>query len=222
MAGDVMTTATAGAGGAARIEKTADSAQVNGQVRGDTDQETATRPQNGAPGNVQVSPREKTPRTPRGVPDGTGNGAETRPARPARPTRQGLAPAAQPASPGAGVRRRLARLGAQRGSSVNPVLEPLIKTIRAHHPKADVRTDEQEVLAAADAARARVNRLLDHLDTRTREVIRMRTGIDGSQEMTLEQIGQHFGITKERVRQINVRGMKQLREWAAKENSDGP
>ena len=149
MAGDVMTTATAGAGGAARIEKTADSAQVNGQVRGDTDQETATRPQNGAPGNVQVSPREKTPRTPRGVPDGTGNGAETRPARPARPTRQGLAPAAQPASPGAGVRRRLARLGAQRGSSVNPVLEPLIKTIRAHHPKADVRTVERAYGVAA-------------------------------------------------------------------------
>jgi RNA polymerase sigma factor (sigma-70 family) len=88
--------------------------------------------------------------------------------------------------------------------------------------KADVRTDEQEVLAAADAARARVNRLLDHLDARTREVIRMRTGLDGSEEMTLEQIGQHFGITKERVRQINVRGMKQLREWAAKENVEVP
>jgi RNA polymerase sigma factor (sigma-70 family) len=88
--------------------------------------------------------------------------------------------------------------------------------------KADVRTDEQEVLAAADAARDRVSRLLDHLDPRTREVIRMRTGIDGTQEMTLEQIGQHFGITKERVRQINVRGMKQLREWAAKENADIP
>jgi RNA polymerase sigma factor (sigma-70 family) len=88
--------------------------------------------------------------------------------------------------------------------------------------KADVRTDEQEVLAAADAAKARVARLLDHLDARTRDVIRMRTGIDGSEEMTLEQIGQHFGITKERVRQINVRGMKQLREWAAKENTDVP
>jgi DNA-directed RNA polymerase sigma subunit (sigma70/sigma32) len=50
----------------------------------------------------------------------------------------------------------------------------------------------------------------------------MRTGLDGSEEMTLEQIGQHFGITKERVRQINVRGMKQLREWAAKENVDAP
>jgi RNA polymerase sigma factor (sigma-70 family) len=88
--------------------------------------------------------------------------------------------------------------------------------------KADVRTDEQEVLAQADAARARVNRLLEHLDARTREVIRMRTGLDGSEEMTLEQIGQHFGITKERVRQINVRGMKMLREWAAKENVEVP
>jgi RNA polymerase sigma factor (sigma-70 family) len=88
--------------------------------------------------------------------------------------------------------------------------------------KADVRTDEQEVLAQADAAKARVARLLEHLDARTREVIRMRTGLDGSEEMTLEQIGQHFGITKERVRQINVRGMKQLREWAAKENADMP
>ncbi len=88
--------------------------------------------------------------------------------------------------------------------------------------KADVRSDEQEVLALADAARARVNRLLEHLDARTRDVIRMRTGLDGSEEMTLEQIGQHFGITKERVRQINVRGMKMLREWAAKENVEVP
>ena len=86
--------------------------------------------------------------------------------------------------------------------------------------KADVRTDEQEVLAAADAAKVRVNRLLEYLDPRTREVIRMRIGLDGSAEMTLEQIGQHFGITKERVRQINVRGMKQLRERAMEEGAD--
>ena len=67
-----------------------------------------------------------------------------------------------------------------------------------------------------------MNRLLEHLDPRTREVIRLRNGLDGSEEMTLEQIAKHFGITKERVRQINVRGMKQLREWAAKENTEGP
>jgi RNA polymerase primary sigma factor len=78
----------------------------------------------------------------------------------------------------------------------------------------DARTDEQEIVAQADMARDRVNKLLEGLDPRTREVIRMRNGLDGNAEMTLEQIGQHFGITKERVRQINVRGMKQLRERA--------
>jgi RNA polymerase primary sigma factor len=88
--------------------------------------------------------------------------------------------------------------------------------------KADVRTDEQEVLAVADAARARVNRLLDHLDPRTREVIRMRTGLDGNEVVTLEQIAQHFGITKEKVRKIHARGMQQLRLWAAKENIEVP
>jgi RNA polymerase primary sigma factor len=80
--------------------------------------------------------------------------------------------------------------------------------------RADNRGDEQEALAQADLAREYVNQLLADLDPRTRDVIRMRNGLDGSAEMTLEQIGQHFGITKERVRQINVRGMKLLREKA--------
>ncbi len=80
--------------------------------------------------------------------------------------------------------------------------------------RADIRTDEQEIVAQADLARTRIGGLLESLDPRTREVIRMRNGLDGNAEMTLEQIGQHFGITKERVRQINVRGMKQLRERA--------
>ncbi len=51
------------------------------------------------------------------------------------------------------MRRRLARLGAQRGSGVNPVLDPLIKTIRAHHPKADVRTVERAYQVAANCHR---------------------------------------------------------------------
>jgi len=45
--------------------------------------------------------------------------------------------------------------------------------------KADVRTDEGEVLAAADAARAKVNRLLDYLDPRTRGRRRRGVGRQG-------------------------------------------
>jgi GTP diphosphokinase / guanosine-3',5'-bis(diphosphate) 3'-diphosphatase len=57
--------------------------------------------------------------------------------------------AADTAAPGVGVRRRLARLGAQRGGNINPVLEPLIKTVRATHPKADVRLIERAYESAA-------------------------------------------------------------------------
>ncbi len=49
----------------------------------------------------------------------------------------------------AAVRRRLARLGAARGGGVNPVLEPLIKTVRTTHPKADVRLIERAYDTAA-------------------------------------------------------------------------
>ncbi len=84
----------------------------------------------------------------------------------------------------------------------------------------DARSDEQECLQQADQARDKISRLLEGLDPRTRDVIKMRNGLDGSAEMTLEQIGQHFGITKERVRQINVRGMKILRERATQAKVD--
>lgn len=57
--------------------------------------------------------------------------------------------ASQGAASGAGVRRRLARLGAQRGTTINPVLEPLIKTVRGTHPKADFRLIERAYETAA-------------------------------------------------------------------------
>jgi len=75
----------------------------------------------------------------------------------------------------------------------------------------DTRSDEQECLAAAEQNSHRVNRLLDYLDVRERQIIRMRAGLDNSEGMTLEEIGQELGITKERVRQLNVRIMNKLR-----------
>ena len=57
--------------------------------------------------------------------------------------------AADVAASSVGVRRRLARLGAQRGATINPVLEPLIKTVRATHPKADIRLIERAYDTAA-------------------------------------------------------------------------
>jgi GTP pyrophosphokinase len=70
------------------------------------------------------------------------------------PPPAGVSPEPAAAAPpgatgGAAVRRRLARLGAPRGGGVNPVLEPLIKTVRATHPKADIRLIERAYDVAA-------------------------------------------------------------------------
>jgi len=76
----------------------------------------------------------------------------------------------------------------------------------------DKRTDEKECLAAAEQASVKVNRLLEYLEPREREIIRLRAGLEnGADGMTLEKIGERLGITKERVRQLNVRAMKKLR-----------
>lgn len=79
----------------------------------------------------------------------------------------------------------------------------------------DNRTDEADLLQSAEQASHKVNRLLEYLDPREREIIRMRAGLDSGHEgMTLEKIGEKLGITKERVRQLNVRAMKKLRNLA--------
>jgi RNA polymerase primary sigma factor len=85
----------------------------------------------------------------------------------------------------------------------------------------DMRSDEHEVVASTERASRYVNRLLGYLEPREREIIRMRAGLDeNAKGMTLEEIGQQFGITKERVRQLNARAMKKLRSIAEKEDLD--
>jgi RNA polymerase primary sigma factor len=87
----------------------------------------------------------------------------------------------------------------------------------------DHRTDEQDLLASAEQASKRVNRLLEYLDPREQQIIRMRAGLDdNARPMTLEEIGQRMGITKERVRQLNVRIMNKLRTIARDQHMDLP
>jgi RNA polymerase sigma factor (sigma-70 family) len=85
----------------------------------------------------------------------------------------------------------------------------------------DNRTDEQEMISSVEQTKHRVNRLLEYLDPRERQIIRMRAGLGGySEGMTLEEIGQQLGVTKERVRQLNVRAMAKLRHIAKEQKLD--
>jgi RNA polymerase sigma factor (sigma-70 family) len=70
--------------------------------------------------------------------------------------------------------------------------------------------------------REAVKGMLGHLDDRERRIIVSRYGLNGAHEQTLEQLGKEFGITKERVRQIECRAQDKLRKIANEEQLDLP
>jgi RNA polymerase sigma factor (sigma-70 family) len=69
--------------------------------------------------------------------------------------------------------------------------------------------------AAAALLSREVTSMLFGLDDREREVIQLRFGLGCGEPRTLEQVGAHFGLTRERIRQIEARAMKKLRQPTA-------
>ncbi len=60
-----------------------------------------------------------------------------------------------------------------------------------------------------------IGRLLSPLDEREREILRLRFGLDRGEPRTLEEVGEHFNLTRERIRQIEARAMSKLRHPSA-------
>ena len=56
-----------------------------------------------------------------------------------------------------------------------------------------------------------VNQMLVALDEREREILRLRFGLDRGEPRTLDEVGKHFSLTRERIRQIEARAMSKLR-----------
>jgi RNA polymerase primary sigma factor len=64
--------------------------------------------------------------------------------------------------------------------------------------------------ASENMRRESVRRVLEALPQREREVIEMRYGLTGHQSRTLEEVGRAFGVTRERIRQIENNTLKKL------------
>ena len=58
--------------------------------------------------------------------------------------------------------------------------------------------------------------MIEALDSREAAIIKLRFGFDGSEELTLEEVGQRFGITRERIRQLERMALIKLRKAMAK------
>jgi RNA polymerase primary sigma factor len=82
---------------------------------------------------------------------------------------------------------------------------------------ADNRTPEPQEAVFDEADTEVVRRLLEQIDDREAKILRLRFGIDESEPMTLKQIGQKIGLTRERVRQIEHEALRKLNELLSEE-----
>jgi RNA polymerase primary sigma factor len=58
--------------------------------------------------------------------------------------------------------------------------------------------------------------MVDSLDKREADIIRMRFGLDGHSELTLEEVGRRFNVTRERIRQLEYIALGKMRRALAK------
>jgi RNA polymerase primary sigma factor len=84
----------------------------------------------------------------------------------------------------------------------------------------DLVEDENAVTPYQDLEDKTVTGMLQemvkHLDEREATILRYRFGLDGGSEKTLEEVGEKFGVTRERVRQIQNLALKKLRRMIEK------
>ena len=76
--------------------------------------------------------------------------------------------------------------------------------------------EDDKILGPVDAAarqllKEQIRGALLVLNQREREVLEMRFGLTDGQEHTLEEVGRHFGVTRERIRQIEAKALRKLR-----------
>jgi RNA polymerase primary sigma factor len=76
--------------------------------------------------------------------------------------------------------------------------------------------EDQEAISPQEAAshmilREKIEESLNKLTPRERDVLKMRFGLDDGYSRTLEEVGRHFKVTRERIRQIAAKALKKLR-----------
>jgi RNA polymerase sigma factor (sigma-70 family) len=118
------------------------------------------------------------------------------------------------------------------------VMKNFARSIPAEHTQLDrFRTGNEEVFQNSSDHRldhfhdeitnhrqhAVIMGILDQLEPREKDIIVHRYGLsEGAGPLTLEQVGHRFGVTKERIRQLEARALKKMRKIAQEENLEIP
>ncbi|HMO22027.1 MAG TPA: RNA polymerase sigma factor RpoD, partial [Candidatus Melainabacteria bacterium] len=76
----------------------------------------------------------------------------------------------------------------------------------------DAETDRPDTTVTHELLRQDLAKMLNELTPRERDVLRLRFGLDDGRQRTLEEVGQLFNVTRERVRQIEFKALRKLRQ----------
>jgi RNA polymerase primary sigma factor len=76
----------------------------------------------------------------------------------------------------------------------------------------DASADGPDDAATRKMLSEAVETVLEELNDREQEIVRMRFGLDGARSKTLEEVGKEFGVTRERIRQIEAKTLAKLRQ----------
>ncbi|MBF6168095.1 sigma-70 family RNA polymerase sigma factor [Streptomyces gardneri] len=114
---------------------------------------------------------------------------------------------------------------------VRELLDLAREPLSLHTPIGDDATEFGELIAdtapdpsdsvAASALRAQLDRALGTLTAREAEVLASRYGLAGAEPKTLEEVGKTYGVSRERARQIEAKGLAKLRQPARLEALEG-
>lgn len=104
--------------------------------------------------------------------------------------------------------RGIIKVSQQPTSLEAPVGEEKDSTLGDFIPDEEIRPEDQ---ASAELLKTHLSEVLDTLNDREKKVLKLRFGLEDGRQRTLEEVGKEFGVTRERIRQIEAKALRKLR-----------